>query len=416
MAGTVTVSVDKGCLRLQFPSAVSKKIWNVRQKYLALGLSDTPENRAMAQQLASQAQMDILLGNQDITLQRYKPFASEKILKQVKPKIPSLLELYTEFTESVLKPGLDQITFTQKYKGRYLNILTSCASADIVDDSTKIFDKIKAATTPQEARRVLDVLYNLLEWCKRREIVKKDTYNPYRSYKQDVPGKSKQVKPKHIIEQGLVEDDDYRGYSPEEADYIIKAFSFRGDTPNLYYSFVLFLFLTGCRPSEAVGLQWGDINTDCSVITFCHVYCSRTKEEKGLKTKRFGKVKRSFPCGERLQNLLKEMREKQDIPHPKSKVFLTIKGNPISWASFYNSWSGKHNNHNNTNGVIEILAREGKVGYYLKPYATRHSFITWQLAYGMTPANVAKLVGNTPEMIYKHYVSADEDIKLAFEI
>ena len=75
MAGTVTVSVDKGCLRLQFPSAVSKKIWNVRQKYLALGLSDTPENRAMAQQLASQAQMDILLGNQDITLEKYNPFA-----------------------------------------------------------------------------------------------------------------------------------------------------------------------------------------------------------------------------------------------------------------------------------------------------------------------------------------------------
>jgi integrase len=75
MAGTVKVSVDKGCLRLQFPSTVSKKIWNVRQKYLALGLSDTPENRFMAEQLASKAQMDILLGNPDITLEKYKPFA-----------------------------------------------------------------------------------------------------------------------------------------------------------------------------------------------------------------------------------------------------------------------------------------------------------------------------------------------------
>jgi hypothetical protein len=34
----------------------------------------------------------------------------------------------------------------------------------------------------------------------------------------------------------------------------------------------------------------------------------------------------------------------------------------------------------------------------------------------MTPANVAKLVGNTPEMIYKYYVSADEEISLAFEL
>jgi hypothetical protein len=34
----------------------------------------------------------------------------------------------------------------------------------------------------------------------------------------------------------------------------------------------------------------------------------------------------------------------------------------------------------------------------------------------MTPTNVAKLVGNSPEMIYKHYVSADENISLAFEL
>lgn len=416
MAGTVTVSVDKGCLRLQFPSAVSKEIWKVRQKYLALGLSNTPENRAMAQQLASKAQMDIFSKNLDITLERYKPFALEKILEQVKSKIPSLLELYTEFIESVIKPGLDKATFANKYGGIYLKILTSCASADIVEDSTKIFDKVKAATSPTIARQVLNVLYNLLEWCKRREIVKKDTYNPYRSYKQDVPGKSKQVKPKHIIEQDLVEDDEYRGYSPKEAEYIIEAFSSRGHTPGLYHLLVLFLFSTGCRPSEAVGLQWGDINEDCSVITFCRVYCSLTKEEKGLKTKRFGKVKRIFPCGERLQKLLKEMREKQGNPHPKSKVFLSKEGKPISWSSFYHRWSGMHNNSNDIDGVIEILGREGKVGHYLKPYATRHSFITWQLANGMTPANVAKLVGNTPDMIYKHYVSADEDIKVAFEI
>jgi len=416
MAGTVTVAVDKGCLRLQFPSTVSKKIWNVRQKYLALGLSNTPENRAMALQLASKAQIDILSGNPDITLERYKPFALEKISKQVKPKILNLLDLYAEFIESVIKPRVDQVTFTSQYRGTYLKILSSCASTDIVADSTKIFDKLKAVTTPHQARRVLDVLYNLLEWCKRREIVKKDTYNPYKSYKQDVPGKSKQVRPKHVIEQDLVEDDDCRGYSPKEAEYIIEAFSSRGRTPGLYYLLVLFLFLTGCRPSEAVGLQWGDINEDCSVITFCHVYCMKTKEEKGLKTKRSGKVKRNFPCGKRLQALLKEMWEKQGNPHPKSKVFLSYKGKPVFWSSFYDCWTGHRHKSRDSHGVIEILGREGKVRHYLKPYSTRHSFITWQLANGMTPANVAKLVGNTPEMIYKYYVSADEDIEVAFEI
>ncbi len=79
MVGTVKVCVDKGCLRLQFPSAASRQIWNVRQKYVALGLSDTPENRVTAQQLAFKAQIDILTGNPDMTLQRYKPFTKKPI-------------------------------------------------------------------------------------------------------------------------------------------------------------------------------------------------------------------------------------------------------------------------------------------------------------------------------------------------
>jgi integrase len=415
MAGTVKVGSDKGCLRLQFPSVVSQKVWGTRQKYLALGLSNTPENIAIAQQLASKAQLDLLADNLDKSLERYKPFSLKKASEQIKGKNPELIELYTEFIETVIKPSVDQITY-RRYKVTFLNKIKLCSSADIVADSTKIFDTLKIATTPQEVRLILDTLYNLLEWCKRRGIVERDTYNPYRDYKQDAPGKSKQVKPKHIIEQNLVEDDDFRGYSPEEAEHIVKALELRGRTKNLYSLFGLFLFLTGCRPSEATGLQWQDINEDCSVINFRRVFCRTTKEEKGLKTRRFGKEKRKFPCGKRLQALLKELRENQDNLNPKSKVFVTKEGKPINWDSFYKIWSGLHDNYSDRDGVIEALAREGKVRFYLKPYATRHSFITWQLASGMTPTNVAKLVGNSPEMIYKHYVSADENISLAFEL
>jgi len=414
MALTARLSVDKGCLRLQFPSAISKKIWNVKQKYLALGLPDSSRNRFIAEEIVATVNRDIFFDKLDITLEKYKPCTLKKTLEQVKPEFSGLLELYTEFIETVKKPGVGQSSY-RRYQVTFLNIIKPCASADIVAESTKIFDTVKAATTPEKVRELLDVLYNLLEWCKRREIVKKDTYNPYRSYKQDVPGKSKQVKPKHIIEQDLAQDDDYRGYSPKEAKYIIKAFSSRGHTSGLYSILVLFLFRTGCRPSEAAGLRWEDINEDCSVITFRHVYCMRTKEEKALKTERFGKDKRKFPCGKSLQNLLKKMRENFNR-HPKAKVFLTREGKPINWSSFYDIWTGKHTNGQNVDGVIETLAKEGKVSYYLKPYATRHSFITWQLANGMTPANVAKLVGNTPEMIYKHYVSADENVEVTFEL
>ena len=81
--------------------------------------------------------------------------------------------------------------------------------------------------------------------------------------------------------------------------------------------------------------------------------------------------------------------------------------------NFYPAWTGPPDGRD---GVIADLMKQGKIKTYLKPYATRHTFITLQLKAGMTPANVAKLVGNSPEMIYKHYVSADEDAKVAFEI
>ena len=40
---------------------------------------------------------------------------------------------------------------------------------------------------------------------------------------------------------------------------------------------------------------------------------------------------------------------------------------------------------------------------YRKPYQTRHTFITLALDNGLDAKDVARLVGNSPEVIYKHY-------------
>jgi integrase len=422
MAGTVKVGVDKNSLRLQFPSAVSQKIWGVRQKYKSLGLSDTLENRLIADRLANDAQLDIAFDRLDPTLKKYSAFAleeSSRKAKQIQPKIPELLNLYTQYIEVVIKPRVRKSTFITTYSGQCLRLIKVCPDANIITDSVKIFEAIKQKTTPYLTRKMLDILYNLLEWCKRKKIVEVNALNPYKAYKKDVPGRGKQKKPKHIIELGLDEDDDFRGYSPQEAEHIIQAFSQRGRTPDLYKNLATFMFLTGCRPSEATGLRWKDISNDFAAITFQQTFSCISKEIDKLKTARHGKEKRKFPCGMRLQKLLKEMHENQGNPQPESLVFRQKEtGKPVSWVAFWRCWvgyndskSGKH-----CDGVVEALIKEEKVSVYLKPYASRHSFITWQLSKGMTPANVAKLVGNSPEIIYKHYVSAEKDPQLAFEL
>jgi integrase len=114
-----------------------------------------------------------------------------------------------------------------------------------------------------------------------------------------------------------------------------------------------------------------------------------------------------------LKELLLNLRNSQaEALSPKNFVF-SLNGSPIEYCNFYSVWAGRKNG---SKGVVGNLMEQGKIKTYLKPYATRHSFITWQLKAGVTPANVAKIVGNSPEMIYKHYVSADEDAKVGYEI
>lgn len=56
-----------------------------------------------------------------------------------------------------------------------------------------------------------------------------------------------------------------------------------------YAPLVEFWFLTGCRPSEAIGLFWGNVAEDCSAITFdgsyqiingSHVWSEGSKNNK----------------------------------------------------------------------------------------------------------------------------------------
>jgi integrase len=43
-------------------------------------------------------------------------------------------------------------------------------------------------------------------------------------------------------------------------------------------------------------------------------------------------------------------------------------------------------------------------------YQCRHTYITFCLDSGMDAKDVAKLVGNSPEMIYRHYAGAKRDL------
>jgi len=406
--GSVNVGVDGNMLRLQFPSKVSQAIWDKPQKYKSLGLCNTPENKAKADEIAAIAQQDLFRGEFDVTLEKYSPVCLEKIIQNVEPTLPNIFELCQKYFDIKKKPNITPAT-QSTYK-TYLTAIEQCSTYEIIRDSIKVRDTIRKIRSANQTRQALNFIYKTIEWAKRNELIPKTVENPYKDLIEDVTGKTNYQKPKHIREISEEENDnDCRAYSLHDAVKIIEGFAYYGRPKGVYQNFAEFLFLTGCRIGEAIALRWEDITEDCSEIIFRHSYCRASKEIKGLKTAAKGKSSRKFPCRKELKQLLLKLRNSQEeIPSSKSFVF-NRKGRPILHDGFYLAWAGNASTEK-SEGVVEHLIKEGKLKIYLKPYATRHSFITWQLNAGMSPSNVARLVGNTPEMIYKHYVSADEDI------
>jgi len=175
-----------------------------------------------------------------------------------------------------------------------------------------------------------------------------------------------------------------------------------------YAPFVEFLFLTGRRTSEAIGLMWKHINPDCSKITFSEAVVSvpSGKVRKGLKNQ----DKRVFPSNKQLQAFLLSI--KPDTNNEDSPVFTSMQGKEVNIYTFYSVWRGGKHYEKQYIGVVEQLAKEGKIDRYRPQYQTRHTFITLCIDAGIDAKDVARWVGNSPEVIYRHYAGNKRDLQV----
>jgi integrase len=206
------------------------------------------------------------------------------------------------------------------------------------------------------------------------------------------------------VPKGESEDTDIDPFSLAERDKIIQ--TFKSDRHYKYYApFIEFLFMTGCRPSEAVALQWKHITDDFRTIRFEQAVVESENGlvcKKGLKTQK----KRSFPINLKLAGLLQSI--KPESVTGEDKVFPAPKG----------GWIDTHNLNNRAwNSVLKRLDSNIE---YRNLYQTRHTFITAALE---TPIlmpdggirmldakDIAKLVGTSAKMIYEHYAGARKEL------
>jgi integrase len=370
--GSVQIKISNGRLQLVFS-------YGGKRHYLSLGLSDSKTNRKLAEMKARTIELDIVSGNFDATLAKYK---LQSVLSTVTPVTPTitpspnldeLWERYVEFKRPSVSPNY-LVTELRTVERVIAAQLPTCS----LDEAIKIRDWLVANKPADAAKRLVTQFASCCDWAMKSGLLDSNPFS----------GMAKELKrPKNG------EKEEIDPFNREERDLILEAFR-----ANHYYRhyapFVSFLFKTGCRPSEAIALQWKHISADYRLIIFeqSAVISHRgVITRKGLKTQE----SRKFPCNESLQNLLRSIRPKDW--HQDSLVFPSPEAKLIDFHNFRNrAWKTV------LDGLVQIR--------YRKPYQTRHTFITLALDNGLEAKDVARLVGNSPEMLYKHYAGNKREL------
>lgn len=183
----------------------------------------------------------------------------------------------------------------------------------------------------------------------------------------------------------MTEEEDINPFSREERDLIIQTFA-----SDPYYShytcYVRFLFFTGARPNEVIGLQWKHITPKYIRFEQGVVISEDGLVLKdGLKTQ----AKRSFPITDQVQEILLAVKQDTGSSNPDDFIFVSPRGKFID-------------QHNFATRAWKSILKKCQIPYR-KPYQTRHTFISLCVEAHINSTAIARWTGTSSRMIDKHY-------------
>jgi integrase len=386
---------NNGSLALQF------QLDNKTYKFSPIkgGKYDNPRDLAKAQDIAIQISIDIENGIFDPTLKKYKAITSpygrtaadaRKDLEEAKQELEQRtisVETWDKYVE-FKKPNVSPSTVAKDYT-KVRNYLIKASQTKCLL-ATELRNWLLTQTTPAATKKILQQLSACSDWAVQQALMR---VNPFKGMATDIT-LPKSENPKKV-----------EAFTQEEATAIITAF--RNDTycpgksnfkHSHYADFVEFLFASGCRPSEAIALQWKHISSDCNTITLEQAVVDGENGrvlKDGLKTQ----AKRILPANKKIQQLLENRKANNPVQcTPESTVFPSPEGGWIDLHNFNNrQWK-------------PILTGLGIP--YRKVYSTRHTLITYALEQGLDVKEVGLLVGNSPQLIYQKYASVKKELRL----
>ncbi|NJL99901.1 MAG: tyrosine-type recombinase/integrase [Synechococcaceae cyanobacterium SM2_3_2] len=344
--GTVTVEVFQKRLRLRWRQ-------NGKRYNLSIGLPDSKVNRRVAQQRATQIELDIASGHFDQSLRKYKP----------SPEVSS-----------------------SRFEGSLLSLLEDRIEDNFNHADSAVLKLLNHWNHPIKSPSDAEAF---IGWIKSERKVKNSTIHRY----LDVLKKVDRENFGHIVvkveKKGIP-----RAYTSEQVKAIL-AFLDTDFFYKHYKDFVEFLLLTGCRTSEAICLRWKNVDFYKRDVCFEESLAEQKDGSLLLKSTKTGVVRR-FPMNSRLYSLLKIRYEELDDPSLlESLVFPAKGGGYINRRDFRRRCWQKCLEA----GGIKFIPRT------TTPYKTRHTVISHAIEQGVNPVLIADMVGHDVKTLYEKYAS-----------
>lgn len=368
--GDVSIEVVKGNYRLRWRALG-------RRFCLAIGKADTDAARIVAEARAQEINADILFGRFDESLAKYSQVHADRIAAA---KIgPDLREIWEKYK---VHQKYRAAKTTQKDNWRTVDRCLDKLTPEqlLLDRSELVLPKLLQFYAPGTIRRALADLNAACNWATETKLIQT---NPYRKLTKQLPKNRSGDRSREV-------------FSTAEIKKILVAF--RTDKAAAFYAnYIELLALTGFRPEEAIAITWDDLTAGENGKLSIRVNKAHSKGE--LQTTKTGE-RRDFPCNPQLTKFLTGLPKVSNL---HNLIFPSPQGNYIDQHNFRSRYWLP---------IVRELAAQKKIKQYLPCYNLRHSFITRLVREGLDVATIAKLAGNSPKMIFDHYLSANTDLEL----
>lgn len=340
---------NNGAIQLKFSWGGKRYSFNP----VPSGHYDNTRDLSTAQAIATQITNDILAGNFDVTLERYR--LAPKLDKSKPVTLLALWDLWVS--------ALDLPPQTRANHYHWTRQMLVKADPKLTDTTWLTSSKL----SPRTYKDRLGLMRSCGDWAVRKGYL---VVNPYGELKYRTNTQPK-VTPFTLEEIKLILD------------------GFQEHYPH-YVPFVMFLMATGCRTAEAIGLRWKHVDLGTGTVTISE---SMPKDLLGNGYKRVRKTTktnniRCFTVPPELLAMLTELKP-TDVD-PDELIFLSPQGTVIDADNFRSrQWA-------------KVLEAQGVP--YRRLYTTRHTFVSHAIENGVPITGLAYLVGHRDtSMIVKTY-------------